>query len=232
LGFINFFTRHKGPDKPVLESFFEKNRDKKYWIIDMRYCAGGDDRYWIDLLVAPNLKQDTKTPDKYTLFRDTPKTQELFAQYPSVFAQTRSSDLSPVLTLPAINKQSLATLKYLQRADGIQIKAINPSKAFQGKIILLIDHWNGSTCDSFAGFCKETGFATLVGKQTMGNSGGLIPIVHRLPNSGLALYYQMDYTLNPDGSLNSIMGTKPDIESPESEDVLKTALRAIEEGRI
>ena len=87
-----------------------------------------------------------------------------------------------------------------------------------------------SASESFAVFCKETGFATLVGSQTGGDGiGALDPIFLQLPNSGLLVQFTMMFGLNADGSSSEEAGTTPDLLSPGTEPPLITALRAIRE---
>lgn len=60
-------------------------------------------------------------------------------------------------------------------------------------------------------FCKDTGFATVVGENTGGDGGGTNVYETRLPNSGLLLRYRAMHGLNKDGSSNVEFGTTPDV---------------------
>ena len=104
--------------------------------------------------------------------------------------------------------------------------------AFRGRVWLLVGPMVYSASESFAVFCRATGFATLVGSQTSGDGiGALDPILMRLPNSGILIQFTMMYGLNPDGSGSEETGTAPDILSPAGEPALVTALRAAAEAR-
>lgn len=83
---------------------------------------------------------------------------------------------------------------------------------FDGKIFLLTNEVVYSASEYLAVFCKQTGFATLVGTKTGGDGVGIEPIYIRLPNSGLLLSYSLTHGLNDDGSSNGLVGTEPDIE--------------------
>jgi len=48
-----------------------------------------------------------------------------------------------------------------------------------------------------------------------------------LPNSGLLVYFDPYFSLNPDGSCNAIAGTRPDIETKAGMTALETCLEAI-----
>jgi len=57
--------------------------------------------------------------------------------------------------------------------------------AFRGRVRLLTGPAVYSASESFAVFCKATGFAALAGRQTGGDGiGALDSVFMRLPNSG------------------------------------------------
>jgi len=99
---------------------------------------------------------------------------------------------------------------------------------FKGKIWLLTSSSVYSAAEGFAVFCKQTGFATLVGQTTEGsNSGG--PILFELPNSHCLIEFDVEYCLNPNGSCSQEIGTTPDIET---DDALHTVLNLIDSTNI
>ena len=77
-------------------------------------------------------------------------------------------------------------------------------------------------------FCKNTDFATLVGKPTDGDGGVADPILFSLPNSGLIIRFSMFYGLNSDGTGNEANGTIPDITIDNSEDALERTILEID----
>jgi C-terminal processing protease CtpA/Prc len=81
---------------------------------------------------------------------------------------------------------------------------------FKGKIFLIIDKGTFSAATRFAIFCKETGFATLIGRNTLGD--GSLTSYMRLPNSGLIVRFEAGTVLNRDEGSFFIEGVKPDIE--------------------
>ena len=100
---------------------------------------------------------------------------------------------------------------------------------FHGRIWVLVGPAVYSASESFAVFCQETGFATLVGSPTGGDGiGALDPVFLQLPNSGILVQFTMMFGLNGDGSSSEETGTTPDILSPAGEPALVTALRAME----
>ncbi len=98
---------------------------------------------------------------------------------------------------------------------------------FDGKVWLLVSNQVYSAAEAFTVFCKDTGFATIVGTETGGDGIGIDPVYFMLPNSGLLIRYSPLFGLNPDGSSNEEYGSTPDIISPEGETALVTVLRAI-----
>lgn len=58
-------------------------------------------------------------------------------------------------------------------------------------------------------FCKNSGFATLVGTTTNGDGGVADPLLLALPNSGLLIRFSIFYGLNADGAGNEATGTTP-----------------------
>ncbi len=55
---------------------------------------------------------------------------------------------------------------------------------FDGKIYLIVNNKVYSAAESFASFCKDSDFATLVGGTTGKDGIGTNPLVFSLPNSG------------------------------------------------
>ena len=140
-------------------------------------------------------------------------------------------ELHPIADLPDLPK--------LER-DGIQAAthfvestlSVEPAAErapFHGRIWVLVGPAGYSASESFAVFCQETGFATLVGSPTGGDGiGALDPVFLQLPNSGILVQFTMMFGLNGDGSSSEETGTTPDILSPAGEPALVTALRAME----
>ena len=160
------------------------------------------------------------------------------------FSQEQLADLMDV-SRQAVSKweagQTMPDLPKLER-DGIQAAthfvestlSVEPAAErapFHGRIWVLVGPAVYSASESFAVFCQETGFATLVGSPTGGDGiGALDPVFLQLPNSGILVQFTMMFGLNGDGSSSEEAGTTPDILSPAGEPALVTALRAMEEA--
>ena len=86
-----------------------------------------------------------------------------------------------------------------------------------------------SSADSFSAFCRETGWATVIGQTTGGDGKGLSPILVLLPRTGILVRFSGLAAESPDGELNAIAGTRPDIQTRLSgEDVYELIKRISE----
>lgn len=86
-----------------------------------------------------------------------------------------------------------------------------PSKIKNAKLWLLVDEQTYSSADLFAAFCKETGWATVVGRKTSGDGDGISTGVFVLKNTGLLYTFSTSTRANLNGSANVNEGTVPDI---------------------
>ena len=94
---------------------------------------------------------------------------------------------------------------------------------------LVIDEEVASAADMFARFCKDTGWATVVGRTTKG--GGLVsafsPSVIRLNNTGILFWFFAESGINEDGTPNVLRGTTPDYFAKPNETPLDACIRLI-----
>lgn len=77
---------------------------------------------------------------------------------------------------------------------------------------MLVDKIVYSASEAFVAFCKESGFATLVGETTGGDGIGIEPLLFYLPNSGLVIRFSSTLGLNGDFTINEEVKTVPDVE--------------------
>ena len=82
---------------------------------------------------------------------------------------------------------------------------------FSGRIYLLVDREVYSAAEALAAFAKATGWATIVGPGTGGSGIGGEPVYVSLPNSRLVVKSILTVGLNPDGTVNQLVGTTPDV---------------------
>lgn len=94
-------------------------------------------------------------------------------------------------------------------------------KGYSGNIYLLVDRGVFSSSEGFAIFCKDSGWAKVVGNENTGGDGvGIDPIVFKLPNSGLAVRSTAEKGLNKDGSSNLENGTSLDLYMNSLDDLI------------
>ena len=120
--------------------------------------------------------------------------------------------------LPGIGIDSVIEEKY-------EICA-TPEKYQNAKRWVLVDEDVFSAADAFTAFCKNTGWATVVGRKTAGD-GSAKRIAVGLPNTGLIIAFSVMTTLNDKGDGNVVCGTNPDILAKPKEEPLQTFYRYI-----
>lgn len=184
------------------------NRLEKYeaLIIDIRGNLGGSDSYWQGI-VSKLIKNDIKI-NGYRIYRNN---SEIVKKYTDV----RNIKLEPIENIPMDVKKNAPkeTLKEFIDFENTSytIKANNDFK-FEGNIYLLVDEKVYSSAESFAMFCKETKFATIIGQTTGGDGGGLDPVLVKLENSGLIFRMASGMYLNKDGICDEEFKTTPDFK--------------------
>ena len=224
-------------DQELLLDFFQTIEAEGYenCIIDIRRNGGGSDRYSQLLLLAPNLTEAIgETHD--ALIKGGAETLDYYNV--RLDAGWAAPELHPIEELdldhlPDLKQEDLEGIAYYTSMYvGTPVGMDYPdTPAFSGKFWLLVGPGVYSASEQLAIFCKDTGFATLVGQTTGGDGIGVDPMICVLPNSGIAYQFSTANGLNLDGGSNEEMGTEPDIVVPEGEDALEACLQAIEAGR-
>ena len=237
-------------DKEQLFSFYQAVRGYDNLIIDITENDGGGMGYYRELIVAPNIDRPLYWLN-YLFMKDgannrkySPDGEEGFLALDTPPEQVREGMLScldeedkeaagPLLAsvgIPAgMNEGDLRDLD-LYKPSLNSIKPSAGKKMFDGRIWVLVSGQVYSASESFATFCKATGFATLVGTRTRGDGIGSTPPYFVLPNSGLVGRYSIIYGVTQDGRGSEEFGTEPDDISPDGESALDTCLRVIEAG--
>ena len=197
--------------------------EAKHIVFDIRGNTGGSDDYWMTLLVAPF--GEMISFDSQVFFKDNVLIRDygLMEEAESVFTQD-------IETIPSFVEE--LGLTYTISWTYTITPPTEASKKIQteAKRWILTDETVFSAADGFAGFCKQTHWATIIGKRTKGDGGAVRPFLVRLPKTGLLLRFTAVVSANEDGSLNTLFGTSPDIPSKPSESAYDTLLRFIDSG--
>lgn len=206
---IKSFALHRvEKDRESLEQWFIDNARTENLIIDISENGGGTDYYWMELLVAPNIDRPMESEAYYV----TPYGEESREPYAAmgITEDSFERDLDALRALPAINEEDLEGIRYYRKTRRGVVPA-SDQRICEGRFFVLTGEKTYSAAEGFAMFCKDTGFATLVGENTGGDGGGNNVFPAALPNSGLIIFYRAMHSLNPDGSSNVEFGTTPDV---------------------
>lgn len=206
-------------DMEKIEKFLKKYKDFDSCIIDLRGVSDGDDSYWRENLVPMNIKKNMS----YTTY-ELVKPGDESIEYLST--EYKLKDISKLI-LPTVNSGDI-----IDMTSFIKVKHVVPTEKgktlFKGNFYVLIDNKTAGTAEKFAQFAKQSGFATLVGENTSGDSFGIDPLLVLLPNSGMVIQFNATNALNPDGTSNEEKGTEPDIVAGKNVNALQKAIEEIQ----
>lgn len=196
----------------AVRAFLTRQTDMNDLILDIRGNGGGSDREWTQMV-----QYLTAEPLEW---------HRLFAMKTGALNLAVNSGYEPLEEQYICYTDDSWRERYpdvpADTFDGMDlvlegVRQLAPSDhtiGYTGRVWLLVDGSVFSAAESFAYFCKSSGFAALVGTQTKGDGvGGGNPYVMALPYSGLLLYYAPYYGVNLDGTCNGIYGTMPDYET-------------------
>jgi hypothetical protein len=196
-----------------IRKFLEASRGKyRKLIIDVRHNGGGSPYYAFDNLIAPFLDQSVTYTEiggirRPFLMDHEPAFLERLRGGVSIFAH--ETDVKETKPPEGWDESRWVFYKIGRRVDP------RPRYNFSGRLFVLLDGGTGSAADTFVNTTQRIGLATLVGSRTPGSCGPyFLPVMVRLPASGMIFLLEADLMLNRDGTANEIAGTRPDIECP------------------
>ncbi len=208
------FDTHSNKDRNKIKTFLDDSKGKyNKLIVDVRNNQGGMPQYCYNTLIAPFLDE----PAIYSQVGGV-KTKYLTDTDKSVLKFLRKD-----VSTKRVHAIRVTEIKPPEEFDPNQwtffevTRKVEPRNRynFKGEIYFLMNRGCFSATDNLLNEVKRIGFAKLVGRNTKGGGGGYImPPAIILPASGIALRVETELELNPDGSINELFGTPPDIELP------------------
>lgn len=191
-------------DMKKIDDYINTLENYKALIIDIRGNSGGDDMYWRN--IVSKLISDDIENKGYCVFRNDSKIIKDYVDKRELIVN--SIDNLPKELLKNVPREVISDFSGFISIT-VSIESSTNSK-FQGNIYLLVDDIVYSSSESFAIFCKNTGFATLIGEKTGGDGGGIDPILFDLKNSGLIVRMTSEMYLTRQGICNEEFKTIPD----------------------
>jgi hypothetical protein len=213
----NLFPSIRHKDRKIIKAFLENAHGKyRKLIIDIRNNGGGSAPYVYVNLICP--------------FLDEPAVYEQVAGIRRKYRDGLRKSVLKTLRKWISRKQ-----EYVVKVEEIDVpQGFDPSEwvfyritrcieprhryDFDGDIYVLTNGGTGSAADDYASAVKRIGFARIVGQSTYGSCAAYIgspPL--QLPASGMIFRVETEIVINPDGSINELFGTPPDIELPDAD---------------
>lgn len=192
-------------DLMLISQYIKTLDNHKALIIDIRGNGGGSDYYWEG--IVSRLINEDKRKYGFALFRDNNEVINYYVSSPKL-------PLQPISNLPyniMKNAPKEVPEKFNKFLEINRVIKSNSVSKFKGKIYLLVDSKVFSASESFAIFCKDNNFATLIGTKTGGDGGGGDPVLFALPNSRLIVRMSSNMFLTKTGKCNEEFKTTPDI---------------------
>lgn len=172
----SFDSRGVESDYKRIREFYDKAVNYDNIIIDISDNGGGSTLYWKQNIVELLLNKTVSNPH-YILYKlgknNVEHLKDIYGEdFISTFKDIKELDINDIMAPEVVSRKFDAFIEVEGKYDP------NPREGYyyKGKIWVLIDTPVYSSSDSFASFCKNTGFATLVGRPTGGDGLGVDPI--------------------------------------------------------
>lgn len=199
------------PRKEIVE-FLRQYADTPYLVIDICGNGGGYSNYWSDYIVSPNIVEFTAAP--YFYITPYGAKSEKWMKIDGKDCSQLSDQLEELYQFPKINIDDLKNIRYYGQ-EAYYVSPKSQEKLYKGQIFLLVDGRTGSAADAFAYFCKQTGFATVLGQENAQGTGpGGNFAMDQLPHSNLLFHYRPILALDMDGAAIEEFGVAPDVLLP------------------
>ncbi len=201
-------------ERDLIREFFERGQGKyEKVIIDIRNNGGGFPEYVYDNLICPFLKEPLT-------FKQVVGVRKKYLQNtdPFVLEQLKKQDAKYIVA-----KREIKPPDGFPENDWVFYeitRQISPAERyrFQGKLYVLVNDGCWSAADDYADLVKRTKLGVVVGQNTSGGGGAyLTPGVIRLPRSGMIFRVETEILLTPNGQVDELFGTEPDVKLPPAD---------------
>ena len=206
-----------GKDGKIIKTFLDNANDKySKLIIDVRNNGGGSPYYVYENLIRPFLKESVTYNQVAGIrrkYKDNLKKSVL-----KTLRKWVSGKKEHVVSTEEINApEGFDSDEWIFYEITRRIEPRNPYK-FNGDIYVLTNGNTFSAADDYANAVKRIGFAKLVGRNTSGGCAAYIgPPAIKLPAGDMIFRVETEMVINPDGSINELFGTPPDIKLEPAE---------------
>jgi hypothetical protein len=187
---------------PKIHQFLQETRDYEYLIIDIRGNTGGAFQSWLDAIVCPIIKEPT-LHEYYLGYREDSYIKSFHNRWlkdKEPVPKDYFSMLPPEIKTPDYSIYNSSTTYHPKNT-------INNTATR----IILTDRTVYSAAEGFTNFCKQTGFATIIGTTTGGDGFFSWPVYIVLPHSKLVITMTSSMSLDQKGRANEEARTTPDI---------------------
>lgn len=181
-------------------------------ILDLRDNGGGTAYYFYEYLYTPIFNNDYEYDNNYYI-SETPFNKNNIYKVNLIY-DIYSAVKSPINYYYGSNFNVFDN-KYKIIEETNHFKCIG-GKNGSKKVYVLIGNNTASAADGFAAIIKQGTNAVLIGENTAGEGMGGSYVSVALPESKLAFSYYPAFSLNPDGSNNTVFGTEPNYYVPYS----------------
>ena len=217
-GILDYLLQTQGKkDRNKIKTFLNRSEGKySKLIIDVRNNPGGTLQYCYNTLISPFLDE----PVMYSQVAGV-RTKYLTDTDKSLLKCLRKD-----VSTKRVHVKRVAEIQPTEEFDPNQwtfyevTRKIEPRNRynFKGDLYFLMNRGCFSATDNLLNEVKRIGLATLVGRNTGGGGAGyLAPSAMILPASEIAFRVETELLINPDGSVNELFGTPPDIELPDAD---------------
>ena len=186
-------------DRDVIWQAVARYPEAEHIVFDITRNSGGSDRYWMQNIVAPF--GDDYSVDARLYFKDSPRNRLILDGLTESCPIAEAENPAPWAEQYGLDRYFTMTME----VEG------QPKVQSDAKRWVLVSGVVYSASEQFTQFCKATGWATVIGKQTGGDGIGFDPILVLLPDSGLLFRFSNTAGETADGRM-SIEGTTPDVE--------------------